>query len=128
MLTLLNDILDFSKIEAGKVELEKIDFNLRDTLGEVVQTLAVRAHTKGLELTLHIRPDVSDAINGDPHRLKQVMLNLIGNALKFTKQGEISVQVSHERMGESEVWLRFAVKDTGIGITPEQRVKTFSSV
>ena len=127
LLTLLNDILDFSKIEAGKVELEKIDFNLRDTLGEVVQTLAVRAHTKGFEFTLHIRPDVSDAINGDPHRLKQVMLNLIGNALKFTKQGEISVQVSHERMAESEVWLRFAVKDTGIGITPEQRVNLFQA-
>ncbi|HEY1717667.1 MAG TPA: response regulator [Verrucomicrobiae bacterium] len=127
LLTLLNDILDFSKIEAGKVELEKINFDLRDTLGEVVQTLAVRAHSKGLELTLHIRPDVSDALVGDPHRLRQIMLNLIGNALKFTKDGEVSVQVSQERKSDSEVWLRFAVKDTGIGITVEQRAKLFQA-
>jgi PAS domain S-box-containing protein len=127
LLTLLNDILDFSKIEAGKVELEKIDFDLRDTLGDVVQTLAVRAHSKGLELTLHIRPDVSDALVGDPHRLRQVMLNLIGNALKFTKEGEVSVQVSQERKSDLEVWLRFAVKDTGIGITIEQRAKLFQA-
>jgi two-component system sensor histidine kinase/response regulator len=127
LLTLLNNILDFSKMEAGKVELEKINFDLRDTLGEVVQTLAVRAHATGLELTLHVRPDVSDSLVGDPHRLRQIMLNLIGNALKFTKEGEISVQVSQERASDSEVWLRFAVKDTGIGITIEQRANLFQA-
>jgi signal transduction histidine kinase/DNA-binding response OmpR family regulator/HPt (histidine-containing phosphotransfer) domain-containing protein len=127
LLTLLNDILDFSKIEAGKVVLEKIDFNLRDTLGDVVQTLAVRAHAKELELTLHVLPDVPDALVGDPHKLRQIMFNLIGNAVKFTKSGEVIVQVGQERKTESEVWLRFAVKDTGIGIAPEQQSKLFQA-
>ncbi|MEI9962511.1 MAG: response regulator [Limisphaerales bacterium] len=127
LLTLLNDILDFSKIEAGKVTIEAIDFNLRDTLGDVVQTLAVRAHAKELELTLHVRPDVPDALIGDPHRLRQIMFNLIGNAVKFTKVGEVIVEVSQERVGEAEAWLHFSVKDTGIGIAPEQRAKLFQA-
>ncbi len=127
LLTLLNDILDFSKIEAGKVSIEAIDFNLRDTLGDVVQTLAVRAHAKELELTLHVRPDVPDALVGDPHRLRQIMFNLIGNAVKFTKVGEVIVEVSQERVGEAEAWLRFAVQDTGIGIAPEQQAKLFQA-
>jgi signal transduction histidine kinase/DNA-binding response OmpR family regulator/HPt (histidine-containing phosphotransfer) domain-containing protein len=127
LLTLLNDILDFSKIEAGKVVLEAIDFNLRDTLGDVVQTLAVRAHAKELELTLHVLPDVPDAIVGDPHKLRQIMFNLIGNAVKFTKSGEVIVEIGQERAEKSEAWLRFAVKDTGIGIAPEQQAKLFQA-
>ena len=127
LLTLLNDILDFSKIEAGKVVLEKIDFNLRDTLGDVVQTLAVRAHAKELELTLHVLPDVPDTLVGDPHKLRQIMFNLIGNAVKFTKSGEVIVEVGQERADKSEVWLHFAVKDTGIGIAPEQQAKLFQA-
>jgi signal transduction histidine kinase/CheY-like chemotaxis protein/HPt (histidine-containing phosphotransfer) domain-containing protein len=127
LLTLLNSILDFSKIEAGKVVLEKIDFHLRDTLGDVVQTLAVRAHAKELELTLHILPDVPDALAGDPHKLRQIMFNLIGNAVKFTKSGEVIVEVGQERADKSEIWLRFAVKDTGIGIAPEQQARLFQA-
>ncbi len=92
-----------------------------------VQTLAVRAHAKELELTLHVRPDVPDALVGDPHRLRQIMFNLIGNAVKFTKLGEVIVEISQERVGEAEAWLRFAVIDTGIGIAPEQRAKLFQA-
>jgi len=127
LLTLLNDILDFSKIEAGKVTLEEIDFDLRDSLGDVMQTLAVRAHAKNLELSLHVHSDVPDALVGDPHRLRQIMFNLIGNAVKFTKQGEVIVEVALERTSEAEAWLRFAVKDTGIGIAPEHRAKLFQA-
>ena len=91
LLELLNDILDFSKIEAGRLELERTDFGLRDLLGDTMQTLGVRAHAQGLELALQIRPDVPDALIGDPHRLRQIVVNLVGNALKFTEQGEVIV-------------------------------------
>jgi signal transduction histidine kinase/CheY-like chemotaxis protein len=127
LLALLNDILDFSKIEAGKVILEHIDFNLRDSLGDVMQTLAVRAHAKNLELTLHVRPDVPDVLVGDPHRLRQIMFNLIGNAVKFTKQGEVIVEVAVDNPAGTDTWLRFAVKDTGIGIAPEHRTRLFQA-
>src|SRR5947207_12533378 len=90
---MINDLLDFAKIEAGKLELDPADFGLRAALGETVRALAVRAHTKGLELVCHVQPDVPDALVGDAGRLRQVVLNLVGNAVKFTHQGEVVVQV-----------------------------------
>src|SRR5262249_7871224 len=97
LLTVINEILDFSKIEAGRVEFEKIDFDLRETLEDTVAGLANRAHRKGLELADHIAADVPSAVAGDPHRLRQVVVNLIGNAIKFTDQGEVVLEVTRER-------------------------------
>ena len=125
LLELLNDILDFSKIEAGRLELERIDFDLRDLLGDTMQALGVRAHERGLELALQIRPDVPDALTGDPHRLRQIIVNLVGNALKFTEHGEVALLVENLGPREREARLRFAVHDTGIGIPPEARERIF---
>ena len=127
LLELLNDILDFSKIEAGRLELEHIDFELRDLLGDTMQTLGVRANAHGLELALQIRPDVPDALTGDPHRLRQVLVNLVGNALKFTEQGEVTVLVENAPSEEGKVRLRFAVRDTGIGIPPDAQSRIFNA-
>ncbi|MDI3326472.1 PAS domain-containing protein [Pontibacterium granulatum] len=127
LLRLLNDILDFSKIEAGKLELEEIEFNLRDTLGDTLQALAVRASEKGLELVGHIPPEVPDALVGDPGRLRQIIVNLVGNAIKFTEQGEILVEVRTQAVTAEEVSLLFSVSDTGIGIPPEQQKHIFDS-
>jgi len=127
LLELLNDILDFSKIEAGRLELECTDFELRDLLGDTMQALGVRAHTRGLEIALQIRPDVPDALSGDPHRLRQIIVNLVGNALKFTEQGEVSVLVETAGAGAEHVMLRFTVRDTGIGIPPEARDRLFKA-
>ena len=127
LLALLNDLLDFSKIEAGKLELENVAFDLRDTLGDTMQTLATRASEKGLELALHVRPDVPDALVGDPFRLRQIVVNLVGNALKFTERGEITVRVESDGVSETTPLLRFAVADTGIGIPPEARARIFSA-
>jgi len=127
LLELLNDILDFSKIEAGRLELERADFELRDLLGDTMQALGVRAHTRGLELALQIRPDVPDALTGDPHRLRQIIVNLVGNALKFTEHGEVSVLVEQVSTGDGEAALRFTVRDTGIGIPPEARDRLFKA-
>ncbi|WP_372832766.1 PAS domain-containing protein [Pontibacterium sp.] len=127
LLRLLNDILDFSKIEAGKLELEEIDFNLRDTLDDTLQTLAMRASEKGLELVGRISPQIPDALIGDPGRLRQIIVNLVGNAIKFTELGEILVDIRPQALKESEVELVFSVRDTGIGIPPEQRQHIFES-
>ncbi len=127
LLELLNDILDFSKIEAGRLELERASFDLRDTLGDTMQTLGVRASAKGLELALQIRPDVPDALLGDPHRLRQIIVNLVGNALKFTDQGEVSVLVEKAAGSDGETALRFAVRDTGVGIPVGAKEKIFSA-
>jgi signal transduction histidine kinase/CheY-like chemotaxis protein len=121
LLALLNDILDFSKIEAGKLELERTEFSLRELLGEALTTLAPRAHNKGLELLLHIRPEVPDMLVGDPHRLRQIVVNLIGNALKFTERGEVLVRVENSKWVDGAAELSFAIADTGIGI-PADRV------
>src|SRR5205823_1042994 len=94
LLGIINDLLDFSKIEAGKLELDPDDFSLRAALGDTVRALAVRAHRKGLELVCHVQPDVPDALVGDAGRLRQVLLNLVGNAIKFTDEGEVVVSVS----------------------------------
>ncbi|MBU2550402.1 MAG: response regulator [Proteobacteria bacterium] len=121
LLTLLNDILDFSKIEAGKLQIEAIDFNLRDSLGDMIKMLAVQAHDKGLELAYHVPPEVPDALVGDPGRLRQIIINLIGNAIKFTYQGEVVLAAEIESRDENGVRLHFTVQDTGIGIPLEKQ-------
>ena len=126
LLELLNDILDFSKIEAGRWELELIDFSLRDTLAMLLKTLAIRAHRKGLELAYDIPAVVPDALRGDPGRLRQIVVNLIGNAIKFTEQGEVVIRVTVEWYSQSEVALHFTVADTGIGIPPDKQQLIFA--
>jgi PAS domain S-box-containing protein len=145
LLTIINDILDFSKIEAGKLPLDPIDFCLRDSVGDILKTLATRAHDKGLELLYEVQPDVPDHLIGDAGRLRQIVVNLVGNAIKFTECGEVVLNVEvgvNESMGQwvngsinplphapidpligSEVCLHFAVSDTGIGI-PERKQQT----
>ncbi len=97
LLTLINDILDLSKIEAGKLDLEAIDFSLHESLGNTMKALALRAHKKGLELAFHVAPDVPETLVGDPGRLRQIVVNLVGNAIKFTEQGEVVVRVEKSR-------------------------------
>jgi two-component system sensor histidine kinase/response regulator len=116
LLTVINDILDFSKVEAGRLDLEPIDFQLRESLGETIKTLALRAHQKNLELIYWIAPEVPNAVIGDPGRLRQILINLIGNSIKFTDEGEVVLQVSLEEDAEDSILLRFKVRDTGIGI------------
>jgi PAS domain S-box-containing protein len=121
LLALLSDILDFSKIEAGKLELETLDFDLRALLDDFAATLALRAHAKGLEFICAAAPDVPAFLAGDPGRLRQVLLNLAGNALKFTHQGEIAVRASLASETDTEVMLRISVRDTGIGIPADKQ-------
>jgi two-component system, sensor histidine kinase and response regulator len=116
LLLLLNDILDFSKIEAGKLEIEKIDFNLRDCLENAIKSLALRAHEKNLELALDVPPGVPEKLIGDPGRLRQLIVNLAGNAIKFTERGEVVVHVEIRESTRFEARLLFTVADTGIGI------------
>jgi two-component system, sensor histidine kinase and response regulator len=119
LLTLINDILDFSKIESKRLSLDPIEFNLPQTIGDTLKSLAVKAHQKGLELAYQVNPDIPERLTGDPGRLRQVIVNLVGNALKFTEQGEIVVLVEMESETEEEVFLRFMVSDTGAGIASE---------
>jgi PAS domain S-box-containing protein len=127
LLSIINDILDFSKIESGKLELERIPFDLRSTLDDVASTLALHAQEKGIEFVCAADPDVPERIEGDPVRLRQILLNLAGNAVKFTASGEVSVRVSVEsRLGE-ELRLMFSVRDTGIGIPPSKQGELFKS-
>jgi len=127
LLGIINDLLDFSKIEAGKLELDPADFSLRRALGDTLRALAVRAHRKGLELVCHVQADVPDALVGDAGRLRQVLLNLVGNAIKFTDSGEVVVQaeVAGEPTPEGEACLRLTVRDTGIGIRPDRQERIF---
>ena len=125
LLTVINDILDFSKIESRKLELEEIDFDLRTTMEDAAEMLAMKAHEAGLELTCHIHPDVSTALVGDPVRLRQVVVNLTHNAIKFTKQGEVAVHVESEKEENASALLHFSVSDTGIGIPPDKVEKIF---
>jgi len=127
LLTIINDILDFSKIEAGKFELEAIEFKLRGSIEPTVKTLAPRAHQKGLELNCLIEPDVPEALVGDPSRLRQVLINLLGNSLKFTERGEINLKVRRERAEEGSLSLHFSVEDTGIGIPAEKQAGIFKA-
>jgi len=126
LLSVINDILDFSKIEAGKLELEKIPFNLRDFLGESLKIVAGKAQEKRLELAFRVAPDVPDRIVGDPARFRQIVLNLVGNAIKFTEEGEIIVSVKREQYSEAEDNLHFSVRDTGIGIPKDKQDTIFS--
>jgi len=127
LLRLINDILDFSKIEAGKFELESLGFKLRDTLGDTLQTLAGRASEKGLELTYHIPPEIPDDLVGDPGRLCQVIVNLTGNAIKFTEEGEIAVCAKLQSLVSDDVSLHFSVSDTGTGIPPDKQQVIFEA-
>ncbi|MEX2318109.1 MAG: response regulator [Pirellulales bacterium] len=127
LLSLLNDILDFSKIEAGKLELEEIPFDLRETLGATMRVLATRAAEKGLELAVHIPPEVPNWLIGDPGRLRQIVVNLVGNAVKFTSKGEIVVEVVVESSDAKQVALHLAVRDTGIGIPLDKRERIFEA-
>ena len=125
LLTVINDILDFSKIEAGKLELATIVFRLRDALGDTMKSLAFRAHTHGLELAWRLAPEVPDTLIGDPGRLRQVIINLIGNAIKFTDAGEVVLDVTLESQEGEELTLRFSVADTGIGIPADRLTMVF---
>jgi two-component system sensor histidine kinase/response regulator len=125
LLDLLNGILDFSKIEAGKLELEAAPFHLRDAVESVCELLAQRAHDAGLELVCDIDPDASRTVVGDPGRLRQVLLNLVGNAVKFTLRGEVSVRVRTVAQDEATATLRVEVQDTGVGIEPDALRRLF---
>jgi len=125
LLTLINDILDLSKIEAGHLEIEQAPFDLIDTVERAVEVMALRAHQKGIELACRIGPEVPPNVVGDAHRLRQILLNLLGNALKFTERGEVVLEVS--RVPEEPDLLRFSVRDTGIGIPAEKLTSVFSS-
>ncbi|MGB6429656.1 MAG: response regulator [Candidatus Acidiferrales bacterium] len=125
LLTVINDILDFSKIEAGKVDLELEDFNLRDSLEATLKTLALRADEKGLELLCEIAPLVPEIVRGDSNRLRQVVINLLGNAIKFTDRGEVALNVQVEAEDGDDRILHFAVTDSGIGIHPEKQKVIF---
>jgi signal transduction histidine kinase/DNA-binding response OmpR family regulator len=125
LLEIVNDILDLSKIEAGRIELDMMDFDLRDSVHDVLRVLSLRAHTKGLELSCRVRPDVPYALFGDGGRLRQILVNLVGNAIKFTPQGSVLVQIECDEKHEDGVILHFAVSDTGIGIPQEHLLRIF---
>jgi signal transduction histidine kinase len=116
LMVVINDVLDFSKIEAGKLDLEFAEFDLYSTLRTTIQTLELRAEQKGLTLTLEVGPEVPQVILGDPMRLRQILINLVGNAIKFTEDGRVTVRVNTERQDQEMVFLHFAVEDTGIGV------------
>jgi PAS domain S-box-containing protein len=126
LLEIINDILDFSKIEAGKLELEAVDFNLRTVVEDVFELLAPRAHQKRLELASHIEPKVPTAVRGDPMRLRQVLTNLVGNAIKFTEAGEVIVNVSAEPQASGGHRVMFEVRDSGIGMKSDALEKLFT--
>jgi two-component system, sensor histidine kinase len=125
LLSVINDILDFSKVESGKLDLEAIPFNLADCIGEIMKSLALRAHQKGLDLASKVGREVPSELIGDPGRLRQILINLAGNALKFTEQGEVLVEVNSYLLADGRVELHFRVKDTGIGIPREKHELLF---
>ncbi len=127
LLNIINDIIDISKVEAGYVNLETIDFDLNEIVENICEVMAVRAHEKGLELVNSIMPNVPIALVGDPTRLRQILVNLIGNAIKFTEKGEVLVQIENLGMKDGKVELLFSVKDTGIGIAEEKKVTIFEA-
>ena len=127
LLTIINDILDFSKIEAGKLDLEVIAFNLRECVEETLRLLELRAHQKGLDLRFDIGPDVPQYVVGDPIRLRQILINLVGNAIKFTDRGQVWVEIFCQSAGEGRAALEFAVHDTGMGIPVEKQESIFQA-
>src|SRR5689334_3250517 len=127
MLGLVEDVLDFSKIEAGKVVIEKADFDLHALVNSTCRIVAAQAAAKGLDFVVSIMPEVAPAIRGDPHYLRQVLINLAGNAVKFTEKGGVTVHVSTQAESESSVRLKFSIRDTGIGIAPAAQARIFES-
>ena len=127
LLGILNDILDFSKIEAGKLTLDSLPFSIRDSLNSIMKPLALRAHEKGLELAYDVRPEVPDALLGDPGRWRQILLNLVGNSVKFTAQGEVVVRVALGQVDADEICVYVTVRDTGIGIAPDKQRPIFEA-
>jgi signal transduction histidine kinase/CheY-like chemotaxis protein len=127
LLTIINDVLDFSKIEAGRLELESIEFQLRDGIATSIGMLAVRAQQKGLELTCNIHPEVPDSVVGDLSRLRQIIVNLIGNAIKFTEGGAVGLSVGVDSRTPAELRLHFVVTDTGVGIALEKQKLIFEA-
>jgi signal transduction histidine kinase len=125
LLSVINDILDFSKIEAGKLTLDCSPFDLRESLGDTMKSFAIRAHQQGLELACCIHPEVPQLVVGDYSRLRQIIVNLVGNAIKFTETGEVSLEVTRQSHSQRDVALDFVVADTGIGIPPEKRSTIF---
>jgi two-component system sensor histidine kinase/response regulator len=127
LLGIINDILDFSKIEAGRLDLECLPFSLLDCIEDALHPLAIRAEQKGLELTWSAEGEIPERIDGDSTRLRQILINLTGNAIKFTKEGEVSVRAERLPSAESEVWIRFIVSDTGVGIPAEKHQQIFEA-
>jgi PAS domain S-box-containing protein len=127
LLGLINDILDFSRLERGRLELSPAEFDVRDALGDALRTLGLRAHQKGLELALRVAPNVPERVVGDAGRLRQVLVNLVGNAVKFTERGEVLVQVERAEPARGELALRFTVEDTGIGIPQDKQSQVFEA-
>jgi two-component system, sensor histidine kinase and response regulator len=127
LLTVINDILDFSKIEAGKLELEAIPFSLRDTAEDVGRLLSVQAHAKDLEVVVEVDPELPELVLGDPARLRQILMNLGGNAVKFTETGDVMMRLRTAESNEAGIWLRGEVEDTGIGIAEERLDSLFNA-
>jgi len=127
MLSVINDILDFSKIEAGRLELDPVSFNLRDLVEDTARALALRAHEKGLELICDVLPEVPEYVVGDITRIRQVLVNLLGNAVKFTAQGEVELEVALQSQADDHLRLHFSVRDTGIGIPEEKQKMIFDA-
>jgi len=127
LLGIINDILDFSKIEAGKMDIEELDFDLHSSMEETIGMFSARAQQKGLELTCLVDPDVPSWVRGDPGRIRQIVLNLAGNSLKFTEKGEVAIRVQKLSQDETSALLRVSVRDTGIGVPPDRQDKLFSA-
>ena len=127
LMSIINDILDISKMEAGELNFEHIDFNLHNTIAETLKPLSISAHEKELELVCNVSPDTPNIILGDPGRLRQILINLLGNAIKFTENGKVAVSVEVDSRTEDEVSLHFAVNDTGIGISEDKKEHIFNS-
>jgi signal transduction histidine kinase/DNA-binding response OmpR family regulator len=127
LLSIINDILDFSKIEAGKLEIEAIPFDFRESLGETMKPLSFRADQKGLKVSSEVGPDVPEALLGDPGRIRQILVNIVGNAIKFTERGGVLVSVNEESHDAGVTRLHFAVKDTGVGIPTDKQEKIFEA-
>jgi signal transduction histidine kinase/DNA-binding response OmpR family regulator len=127
LMTIINDILDFSKIEARRLDLEMVPFNLRSSMEDIMQTLAFRASEKGLELACSLPVDIPETVVGDPGRIRQVIVNLVGNAVKFTEKGEVVASVTYQQFGEVEAEFHFTVTDTGIGIPPGKQARIFEA-
>jgi PAS domain S-box-containing protein len=127
LLSILNDVLDFSKMEAGRLDLESIEFNLWNSVEETARLFAERAHRKGIELVCHITKDVPEIVEGDPVRLKQILSNLVGNAVKFTEKGEVIIRASLPEIRDRSTLVQFEIRDTGVGIPPEAQPNIFNA-